>query len=185
MRTSASWSGGQLRQLILLAGLLLFPVALACAPVEQASPTPVPQQIAPTEQPSATTNQQQVFPNEQPSPMAEPDNPKLQDQCPDSPLLEEVRNTGTLRLVVTLDVDFDPQILADPEKAAEQRRKIAESQEQLIAELEKTEAEVLRRYNNLPQLALRVEEPALCHLLTSPLVQGIQVDVPDPPASGG
>jgi hypothetical protein len=103
------------------------------------------------------------------------------EDCPDTPLLENLRQEGSLRLIVTLAGDFVPETELGETEAEEQRRRIAELQDQLIAELAGTETEVLRRFDGLPLLVLVVDEPALCRLLTSELVQSVEPDDAVPP----
>ena len=99
----------------------------------------------------------------------------MKDECPASPLLEQLRQEeGQLRVIVELNV-------ADLDDDKARREAIEQVQDELLAELEHTDAEVVHRYRNFPQLALIVDEAALCLLLVSPLVEAIHLDEADPP----
>jgi hypothetical protein len=70
----------------------------------------------------------------------------------------------------------------DDVERARQRQAISDLQDRLLDELRGTDVDVVRRYEMRPQLALRVDEPALCRLLVSELVRALQRDTPEPPA---
>lgn len=59
-----------------------------------------------------------------------------------------------------------------------------EAQDAFLAELPDAGVEVVRRYNNFPQLALQVNAEALCVLIESQRVLDIQPDEPDQPSEG-
>lgn len=110
-----------------------------------------------------------------------PDNAAL-SPCPADPLRDEVTMEGHLRILVTLEMDAVRESELDAVERARQRQAISDLQERLLDELHGTDTEVVRRYELRPQLALRVDEPALCRLLVSDLVRTIQRDTPEPPA---
>lgn len=84
-----------------------------------------------------------------------------------TPLLDQVRQEGSLAVIVTLAVS--------PEK-----QQIAQAQTALLDELGKFDVRNVRRFTYTPLLALVVDEPALRHLLGSPRVAAIQEDTADP-----
>lgn len=91
--------------------------------------------------------------------------------CSAHPLFQElVADQGTLQVIVTL--------------SGEPTETVTDLQDRLLNELEGTELEVVRRYDNFPLLTLRVGAAALCRLLASPLVEAIQVDGDEPPTEG-
>lgn len=95
--------------------------------------------------------------------------------CAESPLLDEVQRDGEIRVIVS--VATEPGRSTDPDH-------VAELEEQLLAELEPTSYEVVRRMSGIPILALRVHEAALCRLLESEFVEGVRKDVAVPPTGG-
>lgn len=90
-------------------------------------------------------------------------------RCEDHPLHPRLLAAAnhTLRVIVTLGDDRDDDV---------QRL-----QDRLVALVEGTEHQVLRRYDNFPIVALSVGEEAFCRLVASTLVKAIQEDVPEPP----
>ena len=124
-----------------------------------------------------TDNAETPTPGDTEPPDPAPTPPSMNAECPEDPLLERLREEGTLRVIVTLEMD-----LRDTADRDERRAAVAEAQDRILAELESTGAELIRRFGNFPQLVLRVDEAALCYLLTSPLVESIHVDEADPPA---
>ena len=80
---------------------------------------------------------------------------------------EAALNDAALQVIVTL--------------SGEPTDEVADLQDRLLSELEGTEHEVVRRYGNFPILTLQVGSAALCRLVTSLLVEAIQVDEDDPP----
>lgn len=107
------------------------------------------------------------------------------ENCPEDPLVERVRQEGTLRVLVTLELDVTPEAELTEQEVEEQRRRIDEIQDQLLAELEGTDAEVVRRFERFAMLSLRVGEPAVCRLLTSQLVRDVQEETAEPPTGSG
>lgn len=103
-------------------------------------------------------------------------------ECPDDPLLDRVQQEETLRVIVTLNLETTPESELTEQEVEEQRQRIREIQDELIAELEGTDAEVIRRYERFAILALGVGETALCRILTSGLVRDVEEDQPDSPS---
>jgi hypothetical protein len=110
-----------------------------------------------------------------------PENASL-SPCPEDPLREEVRTEGHIRILVALEMDVVREGDLDEVERARQRQAISDLQDRLLGELRSTDVDVVRRYELRPQLALRVDEPALCRLLVSELVRALQQDTPEPPA---
>lgn len=140
--------------------------------------------------PPAVLPSPSVPPTVLPSPSAPPTDPADPSPGPgasprashdDRALFDALRaGRGLVRLVVTVAVAYVPEAeLPDPAAVRRQRDRIADAQRRLLAELARYRVEVLTRYERLPQLALTVDEPALRHLIGSPLVVHIQPDRPD------
>ena len=91
--------------------------------------------------------------------------------CEDHPVYTDLVATGgsTLEVIVALVHD--------------QRDNVTDLQDRLLAELEGTEHEIVRRSRNFPIITLSVGEAAFCRLVTSPLVEGMQENAPEPPAT--
>ena len=98
--------------------------------------------------------------------------PLVQDRCQDHPLYAELASApeGTVRVVVTLVHEAGDDVV--------------QLQDQLLAMLEGSEHEVVRRYEHLPLITLEVAEAAFCRLASSPLVQAMQLDEAVGPAGG-
>ncbi|MEO3744435.1 hypothetical protein [Plantactinospora sp. B5E13] len=150
-------------------------VLVAAACVESSGPPTV------LPAPSAPPTSSVVTP-----PTGPPDPPPTPGASPrashaDRALFDALRaGRGVVRLVVTVAVAHVPEAeLPDPAAVRRQRDRIADVQRRLLAELAPYQVEVLTRYERLPQLALTVDEPALRHLIGSPLVVHIQPDRPD------
>lgn len=90
-------------------------------------------------------------------------------RCDEHPLYSRLVESedSSLRVIVTLDT-------AEVAEAAQR-------QDRLLAQLEGTNYDVIRRSSNFPIITLRVREDAFCRLVTSTLVAAIQQDVPEPP----
>lgn len=94
-----------------------------------------------------------------------------------SALLDAVRERGSVRVLLTLAVDYTPEAeLVDPDVVRAQRARITETQQRLLAELGPYRTDLLARPERLPQLVLAVDEPALRHLLGSPSVAIVEQD---------
>ena len=89
--------------------------------------------------------------------------------CLHHPLFQELMTTDgdVLQVIITL--------------TGEPADDVARLQDRLLNELEGTEHQVVRRYDNFPILTLQVGEAALCRLVASPLVETIKVDEDVPP----
>ncbi len=103
------------------------------------------------------------------------------DVCEESPLILDVRESGSLRVIVRLTGEFPAESELDSAQVEAQRRRIADLQDRVIAGLDTTRVQVIRRFEEMPLLVLVVDEPTLCHLLESDLVATVQPDRPEPP----
>jgi hypothetical protein len=97
-------------------------------------------------------------------------------------LLTTARTEGSLLVIVDLAIPFTPEANLSPEAVGRQRGAIARAQDDLLRALSGHRGITSARYDHLPQIALRVDEPALRILIASPLVRRIQANVPVPPA---
>ena len=77
---------------------------------------------------------------------------------------------------------FTPEANLSPEAIGRQREAIARAQDDLLRALSGHRVTISARYDRLPLIALRVDEPALRVLISSPLVRKIQANLPVPPA---
>jgi hypothetical protein len=101
------------------------------------------------------------------------------EACPDSPLVDEVRRQGTLRVIVHLAGEYSPESELGEEEALAQRQRIQETRDQLVGQLAGTTFEVARSFESVPQVVLNVGEEAMCRLLISELVESIEKDTVD------
>ena len=102
--------------------------------------------------------------------------------CADSPLLDEVRTQGSLRVIVHLAGDFQSEDELGEEEVLAQRQRILRLQDRLLEDLAGTDVQVIRRFTSLPLVVLLVGEDALCLLLTSDQVDGVEKDERDFPS---
>jgi hypothetical protein len=82
-------------------------------------------------------------------------------------MLDKVRAEGELTVLVTLKL---PQT---PAGKAEEKKAIADAQDQLLVELEPLGVQVQTRFELYPLLTLKVNEAILRHLQESPLVDRV------------
>lgn len=97
-------------------------------------------------------------------------------------LLDVARERGSVRVILSLAVDYTPEAeLSGPDAVRTQRARIADAQQRVLAGLDPYRADVNSRPERWPLLAVAVDEPGLRHLLGSPLVKSVQHDKPQPP----
>ena len=108
--------------------------------------------------------------------------PSVSDDAED--LREEASRSGTVSVIVDLDVEYRPEAELSPEAVQEQRERIARAQRRLVNDLVGHRVEIAARYERLPQIALVVDEGALEILVDHPLVRAVHHDVPDAPDAG-
>lgn len=121
-----------------------------------------------------------------PAPQAQQTQPSPQPPVP-SPyrsLVDTARERGSVRVIVTLAIPYRPEgELPNDDAVQRQRAEIETAQRRLLDELRPFKAQSVTQYRRLPQLALIVDEAAMRHLATSPLVASVQEDRADAPAS--
>lgn len=141
-------------------GLLLAAFVSACADSsEQPAPaeSPVPEATLPG------------------SPVRTPGSSASTPVAVDAGLWEEVREEGTVMVIVTLNIPYQPEAqLGSQREIDAQRSAIADAQGELITSLTAGHVEVNTRMTLFPQIVLTVDEPALLQLAASPLVAAIQ-----------
>jgi hypothetical protein len=100
-----------------------------------------------------------------------------------SKLLSKAQTTGSLPVIVRLNIPFVPEgRLATAQEAVNQQGQIAKMQDQLCTALSKYNVQGIKRFKYTPYIAMEVDLPALKALISNPLVLSIQEDVPVPPA---
>jgi hypothetical protein len=108
--------------------------------------------------------------------------PAASSAGPYARLLKAARTEGSVLVIVDLAIPFTPEANLSPAAVGRQRQAIAQAQDGLLQALSGHRVMTSARYDRLPQIALRVDEPALRILIASPLVRRIQANVPVPPA---
>jgi hypothetical protein len=89
---------------------------------------------------------------------------------------------GQVQVIVDLAVDWRPEAeLGSDEEVAEQRAAIRATQDAVVEMLTDTQFEIVALYEATPQMALRVDTPALELLRASDLVSQVTEDVPAAP----
>lgn len=100
----------------------------------------------------------------------------------DPALLEKAQSSGSLRVIVKLAVDFQPEgHILSPFAATSQRTRIAQAQDRVLKRLTAFQSRPARRFRHIPYVALQVNADALADLLANPQVLDIIEDVPVPP----
>lgn len=98
-------------------------------------------------------------------------------------LLPQARQSGSVRILVRLNVPFRPEgMLPGRLSVRAQQRDIAQAQDALLRRLNAFSSRLTRRYTHIPILALEVDAQALTDLVANPAVAAIEQDVPVPPA---
>lgn len=159
--------------LLLGAGIVLLIGTAACGGAEDASPSA---DGVPTQTPRAAASPATPSPAPMtPSPVASP-------VVIDDALWKHVQAEGTVMVIVTLSVPFQPESQLSGQAAIDaQRVAIANAQDELVASLSGGQVEVVTRMNVLPQMVLIVDESALQQLASSPLVLAVQENTQDSP----
>lgn len=94
-------------------------------------------------------------------------------------LLAKAKATGKVRVIVTLDMDFEPEGRLNRSRAMRQRSTIVRVQDGLRRRLAGAGVQVLYNYKYTPSMALEVDAVALERLLTAPELVAIEEDVPE------
>ncbi len=99
-------------------------------------------------------------------------------------LLSRARQDGTVRVIVQIGNTGYKSIGTLPSARAvgSQRQAIAKAQDMLLARLEPSGPTLVRRFRNIPYLAMEVDAAALSDLLQNPEVISVQEDLPVPPS---
>jgi subtilisin len=96
-------------------------------------------------------------------------------------LLQKAQSTGSLRVIVKLDVNFTPEgHFISPYSAISQRSRIAQAQDRVLQRLNAFQSRPARRFKHIPYFAVQVNADALADLLANPQVLAITEDVPVP-----
>lgn len=95
-------------------------------------------------------------------------------------LEREAEERGLVPVIVTLEVEWEPEGDLPPQQRAVQQRRIAEARQALLRELEGTSVENVRGYAAVPQVTMSVGPDAIMALRRSPHVQAVVEDVPAP-----
>ena len=94
-------------------------------------------------------------------------------------LIEKVQSSGSIRVIVKLDVAFVPEgRLIAPLGAVSQRVMITQAQDRVLKRLEAFQSRPARRFRHVPYFAIQVNAEALADLLANPQVIDIIEDVP-------
>ncbi len=93
--------------------------------------------------------------------------------------------TGSVRVIVNLQMLWSPDPLLDSAARADQATTLDMQQDAVLAGLAGTDHRVTHRYSFVPYLALELGEDALVALEESGLAAAIQIDVADPVALDG
>jgi hypothetical protein len=97
-------------------------------------------------------------------------------------LLSKARTNGTVRIVVTLRMDFQAEgNLPNSQAVQVQRQSIAALQNAVLERLAPYGVSSLRRYKYIPSLAMEVDAQALKVLIEAPEVASIAEDIAVPP----
>ena len=95
-----------------------------------------------------------------------------------SRLLKKAEDEGSVRVIVGLKADFEPEGKLSQARATEQREDIEGTREGLQSELEATEFRTMREFETIPYVALELSPEALEALERSPKVATIREDRP-------
>ena len=100
-----------------------------------------------------------------------------------NPLLARAQATGSIRIIVRLNMPFVADGLLSQQEAAEQQERISRLQDQLCTELTEYKVTGVKRSKYTPFLAMEVDSAALRALISNPLVSSIEEDAPVPPTA--
>ncbi|MBN1312688.1 MAG: S8 family serine peptidase, partial [Anaerolineae bacterium] len=97
-------------------------------------------------------------------------------------LVATANDQGSVRVIVGLNMAFQPPGYLSDSAAEAQEISIAHMQNQLLAELSEYDVEVIAAYKSIPYIALNVDAQALEQIRVSPYVKGIDEDIIMKPA---
>lgn len=101
-------------------------------------------------------------------------------------LTTKVKEQGAIRLIVGLDVSFQPEgEITTQEAIRQQRNRIEQAQDNLLRNLAGQNMAAVARFETIPYLGLEVDADGLAVLLADPDLVSIQEDVPVPATLSG
>ena len=95
-------------------------------------------------------------------------------------VIDQAAAQGTVMVLVGLDVPWQMESRLNANEVREQREIIASIQRDLLTDLQGRSYKVIRRYDQIPGLALEVGPDALAELARSPNVTNVLLDRPAP-----
>ena len=98
------------------------------------------------------------------------------DHVLDDTILKQIEEHGQARVIVELDVAFQPEGYMSKRAVTDQREKIAQTQHDVLKMLDSTQATVKRNFKYIPSLALTVTKEGLDALRQMPQVKSIHED---------
>jgi hypothetical protein len=93
-------------------------------------------------------------------------------------VIDQAATHGTVLVLVGLDVPWQMESRLNPDEVRVQRETIASIQRDLLTDLQGRSFKVIRRYDQIPGLALEVGPDALAELARSPNVTNVLLDRP-------
>jgi subtilisin family serine protease len=96
-------------------------------------------------------------------------------------LIAKAQTKGMVRIIVGLNVPFQPEGDVSRSQAIQQRQRIAHAQDQLIQRISSYNITFLKKLSIIPYMILEVDELALQKLASDPEVASIEEDVFVPP----
>ena len=104
------------------------------------------------------------------------------DYSPYEHLFANAENFGIVRVIVGLNVPFNPEGNLDSEREMQyQQETISRMQDTLLDALAAFDVSFSKQLTHIPFLVLEVNVPALEYIITSPLITSIDEDIPAPP----
>jgi hypothetical protein len=91
-------------------------------------------------------------------------------------VIDQAAAQGTVMVLVGLDVPWQMESRLNPDEVRTQREIIASIQHDLLTDLQGRSYKVIRRYDQIPGLALEVGPDALAELARSPNVTNVLLD---------
>jgi subtilisin family serine protease len=120
------------------------------------------------------------------SPVGAQRGPAEPPTAPGLPSLDELAAQagadGTVSVIVGLDTPVQAEGRLDAAAVADQRGRIAQTRDQVLADVAGTSATVTQEYETLPFVAVEVDQAGLDALAASDAVKGIYDNTPVPPA---
>lgn len=98
-------------------------------------------------------------------------------------LVNSARNQGSLQIIVGLCVEFVPEGKLNPKQVRAQRQAIAKAQNNLLRRLFAYRVTLVKKYEFIPFIAMRVNADALRFLNTSAQIRSIEEDTQASPTN--